>query len=311
MFYVKTFLDHLTDCRYSPKTIKDYRYLLNRMKRYFERRGVKQVNQITENRMGEYLKALDHRKLSGKYIYITVKRLGTYFRYLEQEGHLFLSPVGDWNIRSYPKSSFPCISESRMQQMLSGIRTTTSLSVKGKALIELAYSSALRPQELYRLKLSDIDYTKGLLFIEQSKGHKDRVVPVGRHALLWTEKYIREVRPRYIKDNTHNFVFVSHKTGKALTVWGIRWAIQQTLKRNGFACITPYSLRCSAATALLLNGMGIGYISALLGHTEIRTTQLYLHVKLHELRNELNHKHPRRVMERLYTKTTEEENDEV
>ena len=94
-------------------------------------------------------------------------------------------------------------------------------------------------------------------------------------------------------------------------MWGIRWAIQQTLKINGFERITPYSIRCSSATALLLHGMGIGYISALLGHAEIRTTQLYLHVKLHELQRELNHKHPRRVMETTYTKTTEEEHDEV
>ena len=100
MFYIKSFLDHLADRRYSPKTIKDYRYLLNRMKRYFERRGVKQATQITESRMQEYLKILDHRKLSGKYTYITVKRLRTYFGYLEQEGHLFLSPVG-WILPAY------------------------------------------------------------------------------------------------------------------------------------------------------------------------------------------------------------------
>ena len=112
-------------------------------------------------------------------------------------------------------------------------------------------SSALRPRELYNLKITDIDFKKGLLFIEQSKGEKDRIVPVGKHALHCTGKYLTEVRPKYIKENRHEFVFISHKTGEKLTVWGIRWAIRRTLEQSGFRPIKPYALRHTAATALL------------------------------------------------------------
>jgi len=170
--------------------------------------------------------------------------------------------------------------------------------IKGKAIIELAYSSALRPREVYELKIPDIDFKPGLLFIEQSKNKKDRVVPVGMKAMAWTKKYLQEVRPRYIKDKSHSYLFISHKTGERLTVYGVRWAIQESLRRSGNKPIKPYSLRVTSATHLLLNGMNIVYISKLLGHSIIKTTRGYLHVDLKQLKREINAKHPRLRIEK-------------
>ena len=309
MFFITEFLDHLKNCRYSRKTIREYGYVLKHLKDHFEQGGIDDVTGISESRMHEYLESLERRQHSGKYVYIRVKRLGKYFQFLEAEGFIFLSPIRDWNIRRYPKSSFPAIDETEMEKMLSGIKTDTPISLKGKAMLELAYSSALRPRELYNLKITDIDFKKGLLFIEQSKGHKDRIVPVGKQALFWTEKYITEVRPKYIKGNRHDFVFISHKTGKKLTVWGVRWAIRRTLELGGFTPVKPYSLRHTAATALLHNGMGVGYISSLLGHAEIRTTQVYLNVKALELKREIESKHPRRAFEKRLCRSIQEERE--
>ena len=311
-FYVNEFLNHLKNCRYSSKTIREYGYVLKHLKSHFERDDINEVTGISESRMHEYLGKLEARRQSGKHAYITVKRLGKYFQYLEDERHIFLSPLQDWSIRGHSRGSFPAIDTEEMERILSGIKTNTTLCLKGKALLELAYSSALRPREIYNLKTTDIDFKKGLLFIEQSKGHKDRIVPVGKQALLWTGKYITEARTRYIKDNRHDFVFISHKTGEKLTVWGVRWAIRRTLELNGFTPIKPYSLRHTAATALLNNGMGVGYISSLLGHAEIRTTQVYLNVKALELKREIQAKHPRAAIEKRLNQSMQEgQNHEV
>jgi len=309
MFFITEFLDHLKNCRYSPKTIREYGYVLKHLKSHFECDDINEVTGISESRMREYLGKLEARQQSGKYAYITVKRLGKYFQYLEDEGYIFLSPLQDWSIRRHPRSSFHAIDETEMERMLSGIMIDSLLCLKGKAMIELAYSSALRPREIYNLKTIDIDFKKELLFIEQSKGQKDRIVPVGKQALLWTEKYITEARPKCIKDNRHDFVFISHKTGKKLTVWGVRWAIRRTLESSGFTPIKPYSLRHTAATALLHNGMDVGYISNLLGHTEIRTTQVYLNVKALELNREIQAKHPRAAFEKRLDKAIQEEKE--
>ena len=75
---------------------------------------------------------------------------------------------------------------------------------------------------------------------------------------------------------------------------GLRWAIQETLRRAGCAAIKPYSLRGSAATALLENGMDVSYIQRLLGHVDIRTTVTYLRVGEQALRARVAEAHPRR-----------------
>jgi len=209
------------------------------------------------------------------------------------------------------KKSYPALSQEEIESILQEIRIDHPLCLKGKAILELAYSSALRPRELYNLKIVDIDFKNGLIFIEQSKNQKDRIVPVGSIALYWVEKYLREVRPGYIKSKKHGYVFISHKTGEQLTRYGIRSAIRETLRKSGFQPIKPYSLRSTAATALLLNGMNIAYISALLGHTDIKTTQTYLRVKTKELQHELAHKHPLLFIEEQFQNMKEGKKNEI
>jgi len=298
MFYIDNFLIYLKNLRYSKKTIKEYNRLLQKLKNYFKSKGITEVKAITKNGLFDYLKQLKQRKVSGREHSIEVAQLKKFFDYLEENRFIFISPLRDYTNPKYPKHSFPTLSETEIEKILKGIRTDHPLCVKGKAILGLAYSSALRPRELYNLKITDIDFKKGLIFIEQSKNHKDRVVPVGKTALFWIEKYITEGRPRYIHNKIHNYVFISHKSGEKLTVYGLRWAIQETLRLSGFKPIKPYSLRSTAATALLLNGMSIVYISKLLGHSDIRTTQIYLHIKTIQLKKELSTKHPRLKLKR-------------
>lgn len=206
---------------------------------------------------------------------------------------MFLPPVIEQPVRAPPSAHWAHPDGEEMDYVLSRIRTDSALCLKGKAMLELAYSSALRPWELYNLKISDIDFKKGLLFVEQSKNRKDRVVPVGNNALYWVKRYFTEVRPRYVRDSSEDYVYISHKTGRKLSVWGVRWAIQQTLRLSGFPPFKPYVVRASAATALLINGMSVAHIRKLLGHAELRTTQIYLNIQTHELKQLLETRHPR------------------
>jgi len=254
--------------------------------------GIADAKNISERDVHGFLKWIKGKSGDRDY-YLKITRFRKYFGFLEERGFIFISPIKDFVTPKYPKASFPVLQEQEIKRMLGLIKTDHPLCVKGKAMIELMYSSALRPREIYNLKLSDLDFKKGLLFIDQSKNKKDRIVPVGKEAIYWIKKYLQEVRSRYIKTNSHDYLFISHKTGRELSVWGVRWAIQQSLRLSGLKPIKPYSLRSSAATALLLNGMGIGYISTLLGHTEIRTTQIYLRVQTLDLKKELEKKHPR------------------
>ncbi len=311
MFYSKDFLNHLERKRYRKKTIRDYAYLLHDFERYFDNYEITDVKNISKNEILEYLNKIGDSKNSEKEYALKITRLKKYFQYLEDNSHIFLSPVQDYTTLKNQKNRYPTLNREEIESILQNIKIDHPLCLKGKAIIELAYSSALRPKEIYNLKITDIDFKKGLIFINQSKGQKDRIVPVGKTALFWIEKYIKDLRPKYIGNKKHNYVFTSHKSGEKQTVWGIRWAIQETLRLSGLQTIKPYSIRSTAATALLLNGMSIAYISKLLGHSDIRTTQIYLKVKTIELKNELSNKHPRFTFRKQIQNTKEVEQNEV
>lgn len=309
MFYIEEFLKCFKEKQYSFSTLKAYRQTLEHFEDYCTGFGMTGIRDVPKKMVFAYLATLNGNDRSTKAYCNKISRLVKYFRYLEEEGFIFLSPLRDFYLPDYQRTHHPVIPKAEMERILRTTDAGDPLCIKGKAMIELAYSSALRPRELYELKIPDIDFEKGLIFIEQSKNRKDRILPVGKKALEWAERYLREVRPRYIKDKAHGYLFINHKTGENLTVWGIRWAVQETLRRNGLGPIKPYSLRSTAATHLLVNGMNIIHISKLLGHTNVRTTQYYLDLNLMQLQREIRAKHPRERMEKKLVQ--KEEHHEV
>lgn len=297
MFYTDLFLDYLRDRGYRYATRQAYEKVLNHFAPYCEELGVSEVTAVgCEVALG-FVRSLGEPDRMTKATLQKISRLRAYFRFLEDRGLIFESPFRGYALPEIPESHYPVLSRAEVDAILTGIRGRDSLCDKARTILELAYSSALRPREIYSLKLSDIDYRGGTLFLQQSKGRKDRVVPVGKRALALLHHYVDTVRPRYLKDKVHGYVFVNHHTGEPLTVYGIRWAIQEALRRSGLVPIKSYSLRGTAATNLLHAGMGVLPISKMLGHRSVRTTLYYLRVPFRELSRELAVKHPRSRME--------------
>ena len=293
MFKVENFLEYLKANHLSPKTIGAYSALLGKLTAYFEEKGISDINDVAERQIREYFNFLSRKYGNSRHLYTTIVRLKKYFAFLEENGAIFLSPLREYPNPKCLKEPYPTVDQRKIRLILDSIKTDSSFLIRGKAILELAYSSALRPREIYNLKTTDIDFQNGTLFISQSKGKKDRLVPVGREALRWILEYLEKVRPWYIKSEKHRCVFISHKTGKPLSVWGLRSSVQETLRRSGFSPFPPYSIRSASATALFLGGMDIAYIGKFLGHVELRTTQSYLNVHKRKLKDELSRKHPR------------------
>lgn len=297
MFYADLFLDHLRDLGYRYATRRAYQKVLSRFTEYCSGVGVSEVTAVDRDAALGFVRSLGEPDRMTKATLQRICQLRAYFRYLEDKGVIFESPLRGYALPKIPESHFPVLSRAEVDAILTGVRDENSFCDKARTILELAYSSALRPRELYSLKVSDIDYRGGILFLEQSKSKKDRIVPVGSRALALLRHYVNTVRPRYLKAKSHDYVFVNHHTGEPLTVYGIRWAIQEALRRSGLAPIKTYSLRGTAATHLLHAGMGVLPISKMLGHQCVRTTLYYLRVPLRELSRELATKHPRRRME--------------
>jgi integrase/recombinase XerD len=181
--------------------------------------------------------------------------------------------------------------------MLDHFPVNCDSDILAKAVLETAYSSALRSGEIRRLKLGDISSASGTLFLEQSKGRKDRVVPVGRTALYWIKRYIKEVRPRHLADPDDTYVFIGMRTGKPFRHQALAEFIKARLRKHGLPHLNIHQLRASAATHMVNAGMKIGYAQHLLGHEELNTTKVYVQIRRKGLDHILAKHHPRAAME--------------
>ena len=171
---------------------------------------------------------------------------------------------------------------------------STPVGVRDRAILELLYSSGLRRRELVNLNLSDLDLISGSVCVNQGKGRKDRVVPVGKTACQVMALYLKHVRHWFLRDPREEALFIDSIKGRRMAVGTINYLVKKTLKKSGLTKkVSPHTLRHSMATHLLQNQADIRYIQAMLGHASINSTQVYTRLDLHDLKAVHRRAHPR------------------
>lgn len=293
MFYEAEYEAYLASRGRSPGTRRHHLAMAKDLAAFLSGRGIRDVKAVGEHHLQAYARELIGRGYAGKTVADYLIRVRIYFAFLESRKIIFLSPAASLRLPVYRPGHHRGFDNETLLASFERLEVSTPIGLRARAILELAYSAALRPREVRALKLTDIDEAKGQLFIEQSKSHKDRIVPVGPTALHWVSRYRSEVRSRHVNDPDRGYVFVSHKDGNQLTSTGLIWAVAEACRRAGIETISIYAMRVSAATNLLASGMGIVHISRLLGHSQIRTTQIYLRTRERALREIVAAKHPR------------------
>lgn len=148
--------------------------------------------------------------------------------------------------------------------------------LRHRILLGLLYGCGLRRFELLNIKLPDIDFERKMLHIREGKGRKDRYVPLGIHLARGIRTYIDSERPYIWLFNGKN------KEGNYLQQFsetGVQWVIKESAKRAGISKhVTSHVLRHTYATHLLEMGLDIMSLKEALGHSDIRTTLIYLHI---------------------------------
>ena len=181
-----------------------------------------------------------------------------------------------------------------MFRLLDGIQTDRILDRRNRAIFETLYSCGLRVSELAGMNLDDIDFESGTVRV-MGKGAKQRIVPIGKKALLAVRNY-REQLERMGKFETgrHAPLFLN-KNGGRLTARSIGRILKQLVERCGLLTpATPHTLRHSFATHLLDAGADLRVVQELLGHKSLSTTQKYTHVSIDRLMQAYDKAHPRK-----------------
>jgi len=219
---------------------------------------------ISEEEINEYLAALasNAKTPSRSSFKHAVYGLRYYFRHIGQGKRAISLP----SIKDEFK--LPVIlNRSELRELF---KTPTLL--KHRIVLSLIYSAGLRAQEAINLKISDIDFERQTIHIRQSKYKKDRIVPLSKQMAKGLIKYFSVEHP-------DRWVFNGKEPDGRYSVKGLSWVMRETLKKTTIkkeVCL--HSLRHSYATHLLEDGVNILSIKELLGHADIATTMIYLHV---------------------------------
>ena len=170
------------------------------------------------------------------------------------------------------------MNKDQIMSMLQQPYLTTPLGFRDRSILEVLYSTGLRSGELCRLTLYDLDLPGRTLRVLQGKGKKDRVVPIGKVAAGYLAEYIKNVRPVLLGKNALPLVFLS-STGKNLRTGDLGRVVKMYRDKAHLPdSITTHSLRHTCATEMLKGGASIRHVQELLGHADIKTTQIYTHV---------------------------------
>jgi len=168
----------------------------------------------------------------------------------------------------------------------------SDVGLRDRAILELLYAAGLRVSEATSLRLADLQLASRSLTVF-GKGRRQRLALVGEPAVHALERYLAEVRPRWVRDAEVAEVFVTAR-GAGMT----RQAVWYRLRAYGLALgiahkLTPHVLRHSFATHLLEGGADLRIVQEMLGHADIGTTEIYTHVSQKRLHELVNARHPR------------------
>ncbi|HUB81203.1 MAG TPA: site-specific tyrosine recombinase XerD [Bryobacteraceae bacterium] len=239
-----------------------------------------------------YLDHLYRSGLSQRSIARHLTTLRGLYGFLLREGRIATDPTEHLGAPKQWQTIPKFLNLEDIEKIIQAPDTTHPTGLRDRAMLELLYATGLRVSELCRLGLSDCNPTHGVVRTT-GKGNKQRLVPVGREALKAIEAYLQTGRPALVKGRASRYLFVTAR-GSCMTRQGFWKLLAVHGKKAGiFHGLTPHVLRHSFATHLLEGGADLRSVQAMLGHSDISTTQIYTHVLRSRLRQTIEEHHPR------------------
>jgi len=285
---IKEFLTYLqVEKGLARQTVTSYGHDLKRLDKWARKSG-KNVETLKRTDLRKWIASLSRESLSPQSVARAVSAARGFFKFLMLDGHIANQPTEELDTPQRFTYLPRFLNEDEINRLLGAPDIATEGGVRDRAILELMYASGLRVSELVSLKQTDVDVLAGLI-VCHGKGSKERRVPVGKSAIHWLQRYT-EVRLGHGKPAS--VYFFSHR-GKGMTrhfVWAM---IKRYAKQAGLRDISPHTLRHSFATHLLQHGADSRSVQALLGHSDISTTQIYTHITDRHLRAAYDRHHPR------------------
>ncbi len=276
----------------STNTMDAYKRDINQYLMYLGDLDINNLSDVKSTHIRDYIRILSDGGMAPASISRIISSIRTYYRFLSSENILDENPVLLINNPKLPKKLPDVLSEKEISLIINAIQESSQFYQRDKAIIELLYSCGIRVTELCNLEMSNLFIDEDLIRV-MGKGNKERLLPLGIRSKKYLDDYIKHSRNSHIKKSGSSFVFVS-RNGNQLTRAMIniilnKWTQVSGLKKS----VSPHKLRHSFATHLLEGGADLRFVQALLGHSDISTTQIYTHIDKHYLKEVYKIHHPR------------------
>lgn len=245
-----------------------------------------------------FLEHLGEQSYSAATMARKIATLRSFYKWAERRGLSDSNPMTLIRTPRQSKRLPKAITVDQVERLLSAPDQTEVLGVRDRAMLETLYSTGIRVSELVGLELDDVDLAGEAVKVK-GKGKKERIVPLGSHAMGAIARYVEMLRadPRFstawAEGRPHRPLFVN-KHGGRLSSRSVRRKLDKYLKQVGLdPSISPHTLRHSFATHLLDNGADLRSVQELLGHQSLSTTQVYTHLTTQRMHAAYVQAHPR------------------
>ena len=269
---------------YSPKTIDSVGKALKRFIAMVEAEGVKSVQSVNMEHLEAFRRHLQERGLSPASIEQYTRSVRTFFNWLAERRLIFVNPGDGFIIPKPERRLLPVPSVEEIERLLAAPDINRPIGLRDRAIIETAYGTGARRDELVAMRVCDPDLDNGRVRL-MGKGRKERVVPLGKHAVHWLREYLSHGRPKLMKGRPdHDHLWVGAR-GEKLGGQAVRIRIRQYAREASLTTpISPHTLRRACATHMLRNGAHPVQIKMLLGHSDFKTLSQYLRVSITDLK---------------------------
>lgn len=286
-FFINKFCEYLkVEKRYSDNTIVAYQKdLLS----FFVFVSPLLMNEVSSKEVKNFIYHLKEQDLTNTSVNRKISALRTFYNWMLKNRHIDKSPLSKTTLLKKPKRipefvQEDDLSEDKVKSLFSG---DSFESVRDLLIIEILYQTGVRLSELINIKTTDI---QNLTVKVLGKRKKERIIPISEDLLMQIQHYLN-YRNRLPKENSYLLV---RENGKQLYAKFVYRKVHKYLSLlSNVEKRSPHVLRHSFATHLMNHGAGIEVIQNLLGHADLRATQIYTHSSLNQLKNVYEHAHPR------------------
>ncbi len=290
---IQEFIDYLHNTRGTSKNTEvSYERDLKKLEQYLTEEGIETGEQVTSTVLNSYVLYMERRNFAASSISRSIASIRAFFQFLCQKDGWKENPAEKLKAPKIEKKLPDILTVEEVDLLLRQPKGNTAKGIRDKAMLELLYATGIRVSELIGLKVNDINLKLG--YLNCSSGGRERVIPFGTTAKQAVENYMVKSRAQLLGEGKSDFLFLNC-SGKSMSRQGF-WKVLK-----GYAAsagihqdITPHTLRHSFAAHLVQNGADLKSVQEMMGHSDISTTQIYMNMNIHKIRDVYMKAHPRK-----------------